>query len=331
MLRALRLMASAFLATLFGRLAGRPRHPRWPFSFEVVIRYLRLDWEDTANWDLKRLGADMNARPYPRDFAKKVQQLDEISGGVPCVRFVPPQKKGEQTILFLHGGSYLFGSAKTTHCEVMSRLAFESGLEVVAPEFRLTPEHRYPAQLEDVLAVWNSLLLAGKGALGLTIVGDSSGGNLALSLALALRDRRIAGPQALVLISPWCDLEMPGASFQGHDRYDFGTRDVLLRHAQAFAGIVPLSDPRVSPIHADLAGLCPTLLVLGQVEIPYDDIMALSQKLTAAGVETTTHVAPDLPHNPPALAALHPAGAASMRAIVEYLSSHQGKHTTISH
>lgn len=319
MFRALRLMLKAVCLTLLGRLIGRPRHPSWSVSFEIVVRYLRLDWEETASWKLARLGADMNARPYPRDFAKKVEQREEVIGGVPSVRFIPPEKRGEGTILFLHGGSYFFGSAKTTHCEVMARLAFESGLEVIGPDFRLAPEHRYPAQLDDALAVWSSLLLARKDSAGLAVVGDSSGGNLAMALALALRDRGLEGPRALVLISPWCDLEMPGASFQTNDRYDFGTRDALLRHAQAFAGVLSLADPRISPTHAALGGLCPCLVIVGEVELPHDDIMAFSEKLRLAGVDTQVHVARSMPHNPPAMAALHPEGAAAMQAIVEYL------------
>jgi len=324
MFRALRLMLTAVCLTLLGRVIGRPRHPSWSVSFEIVVRYLRLDWEATADWDLARLSADMNARPYPRDFAKRVEQRDEVIGGLPAVRFIPPQRKGDGVVLFLHGGSYLFGSAKTTHCEVMARLAFESGLEVLGPEFRLTPEHRYPAQLDDALAVWDSLVLARKDASAIAIVGDSSGGNLAASLALALRDKGLAGPSALVLISPWCDLEMPGASFRANDRYDFGTRDVLLRHAHAFAGIVSLADPRVSPTHASLSGLGPCLVVLGELEIPHDDIIAFTEKLSAAGVDTQVHVARSMPHNPPALAALHPEGAASMRVIAEYLRARVG-------
>jgi len=202
---------------------------------------------------------------------------------------------------------------------MMARLAFESGLEVIGPDFRLAPEHRYPAQLDDALAVWSSLLLARKDSAGIALVGDSSGGNLALALALGLRERGLEGPRALALISPWCDLEMPGASFQAHDRYDFGTRDALLRHAKAFAGVLSLADPRVSPTHASLAGLCPCLVVLGEVELPHDDIIAFSEKLSAAGVETQVHVARSMPHNPPAMASLHPEGAAAMRAIVKFL------------
>lgn len=325
MLRSLRLMFLAFLSTLRARTSGRPRYPGWSFSFEMVIRYLRLDWEETASWDLVRLREDMESRPYPKDFARKVAQDDVLIGGISARRFRPPGSvEGDRVILFLHGGSYIFGSGRSTHAEVMARLAFQTGIEVLGPDFRSSPEHRYPAQLEDVLAVYLGLLGAGTPPEKIALVGDSSGGNLALSLALALRDQGVPLPRALGLISPWCDLEMRGASFVENDRYDFGTREVLVNHARAFSGELALSDPRVSPIHAELSGLCPCLVIVGELEIPRDDILALHRKLEEAGVESELHLARQMPHNPPAFAALHPEGARSIQTLAEFLAERVG-------
>ena len=120
------------------------------------------------------------------------------------------------------------------------------------------------------------------------------------------------------------DLAMPGKSFVEYDRYDFGTRDALVRHAQAYAGGVPLSDPRISPTHAALAGLCPCLVVVSELELPRDDVQAFADKLRAAGVETDVHLARSMPHNAPALAALHPEGEASLRAITTFIRDRLG-------
>jgi acetyl esterase/lipase len=266
----------------------------------------------------------MNARPYPRDYAKRVSHEDTQLAGIETRRFIPPQKKASGVLFYLHGGSYFFGSARSTHCELMARLAFDTGHEVVGPDVRFSPEHRYPAQLDDALAAYEALLRAGTPASEIILCGDSSGGNLALALALRLRDRGRDLPRALVLISPWVDLEMPGASFQTNLRYDFGRRQELVRHANAFAGILPLSDPRLSPTHADLRGLCPSLVVLGELEIPHDDIMSFAGKLKVAGVDTQVHVAATMPHAPPAMAALHPEGARAVRAIVDYVAEKLG-------
>ncbi|MFO0669948.1 MAG: alpha/beta hydrolase fold domain-containing protein [Polyangiaceae bacterium] len=151
--------------------------------------------------------------------------------------------------------------------------------------------------------------------------GDSAGGNLAIELQLALRDR--GGPQAAaaVLLSPWVDLTMPGASFARNDPFDFGTREVLVRHAAAYAGGAALDDPRVSPRFADLAGLAPVFITAGEVEIPRDDIEAFAQKLRAAGVETTFHLAADMPHNAAFFADFHPSGAAVIDAVRKFVAA----------
>ena len=323
MLRALGLMWVAFFTTLLARLSGKPRHTNWSFSFEMVIRYLRLDWEDTADWEFARLRADMDRRPYPSDFAKKVTHQDSELAELPVRRFIPPGgAPDDRVVLFFHGGSYVFGSAKTTHCELISRLAFESGRAVVGPDFRLLPEHHYPAQLEDARRVFEALVRAGTAPEHIVVAGDSSGGNLALALALDRRDRGEPPPAALVLISPWVDLSMPGASFVKHDRYDFGTREVLEKQARAFAGSLELTDPRISPSYADLSGLCPCLVVVGEVELPRDDIVSLYDKLKTAGVDAHLHLARSMPHSPPAMAALHPEGAVSMARIASYVNNH---------
>lgn len=320
MLRGIYLLFAALWATFVARLAGRPRHASWPFKFEWIMRYMRLDWDDTADWDLLRLREDMARRPFPKDYARKVSRTDINIAGVPGSRFTPPRlAEKDGLILFLHGGSYLFGSSTTTHCEMMARLAFETGFVVVAPDFRLLPEHPYPAQLHDTLAVYNALLHEGNSPDHLVVVGDSSGGNLALSLALELRDQGVPLPRALGLLSPWVDLEMPGQSFIAYDRYDFGTREVLAKHARAFAGQHPLSDPRISPTHADLTGLCPCLIVMGELEIPKDDILAFHTKLKEAGVVVELHVAPQMTHNPPALAGLHAEGDIAIRKVASFV------------
>lgn len=319
MLRPLRLMLSAWWATILGRLVGRRRHPNWPFVLEVLVRYLRRDWEETATWDDATLRADLDARPYPNKFAKKVRIVECNLGGVPAWRFVPPNVKEGRCVLFLHGGSYIYGSAKTTHAELIARIAFETGIEVVGLEFRLAPEHRYPSQLHDALTAFDTLVLDGVPAGRLLIAGDSSGGNLAVALQLELRDR--GGPQAVaaVLSSPWVNLEMPAPSFRENDPFDYGTRDVLARQAVTFAGGLALSDPRLSPTYANLRGLAPCLITVGELEIPRDDILAFAERLKNAGVDVTLWVAKNMPHNAPIFAEYHPEGKAALDAIVQFI------------
>jgi monoterpene epsilon-lactone hydrolase len=314
-MRALGLMLLALLQTLF----GRPVHTSWPFQFRLVQRFMRLDWEKTADWDYARLRADMQTRPYPRDFAKRAKQRDETLGGVPACVWEPTEKRTDGVLLYFHGGSFIYGSPKTTHAELLARLAIEVGALVIAPEYRLAPEHPFPAQIEDALAAWDALVAKGVAPERIVIGGDSAGGNLAVETAIALRDRGGPSPQALLLLSPWADLAMPGSSFVDNEPYDFGRREELVRHAAAYTNGVPLDDPRVSPIHAKLEGLPESFVSRGACEIPRDDIVAFTNALRAAGVRVTEHEAPDMPHNAAFFANYHPSALASFEATARFL------------
>jgi acetyl esterase/lipase len=284
-----------------------------------MVHFLRRDWDETAGWPLPRVREELDRRPYPRTILKKVELRDEKLGDVPVRWFVPPKAAERSRVLFFHGGSYVYGSSRTTHADVIARLALESGVTVVAVEYRLAPEHPYPAQLEDALLAFDGLVASGTSADEIVIAGDSAGGNLALELQIALRDRGTPQAAACVLISPWSDLTMPGQSFTDNDAWDYGTRAVLGTQARAFAGDMPLDDPRLSPVNARLDGLGPILVVVGEVEIPRDDILALANRLRAAKVDVSVHAAKDMPHNPPVLAAYHPNGQRALEEIARFV------------
>ena len=318
------IFASSFPKTALRRARHGPARPTWSLSFEAAVRALRRDWDETADWPLDRVRADVDARPYPKKHLRKVTKRELVLGGVPAIELVPTghtPSTGEPVILFFHGGSFIYGSTRSSHGETLAHLATACGLRVVSVEYRLAPEHAYPAQREDAIAAFDALVGEGTPASSIVVAGDSAGGNLAIELQLALRDR--GGPQAAaaVLLSPWVDLTMPGASFARNDPFDFGTREVLVRHAAAYAGGAALDDPRVSPRFADLAGLAPVFITAGEVEIPRDDIEAFAQKLRAAGVETTFHLAADMPHNAAFFADFHPSGAAVIDAERKFVAA----------
>src|SRR5262249_15283065 len=159
-----------------------PARPTWSLWFEWIVRYLRRDWEETSGWQLTRLRADLDARPYPQGMVRKVERRDGKLGGVPVRWFVPPGADSDRPVLFFHGGALLYGSARTTHADVIARLALASGVTVVAVEYRLAPEHPFPAPVEDAVAAFDALVAAGANAESIVVAGDSSGGNLALAL-----------------------------------------------------------------------------------------------------------------------------------------------------
>jgi epsilon-lactone hydrolase len=317
MLRLVRLVIVTFFHTLWRRLRHGRARPTWSFAFEAMVRYLRRDWNETQTWELPRLRDDLNARPYPSSVMKQLTLRDEDLGGVATRWFVPPGASDDVVILYLHGGSFLYGSVRTTHADVVARIALASGISTAGIEYRLAPEHPYPAQLDDALSAFEALVASGRQVL---VSGDSAGGNLAVALAIHLRDHDKTAPLCLALISPWCDLEMPGRSFVDNDPFDFGTREELVHHARMFARDLALSDPRISPSRADLSNLPPAIVIAGEAEIPRDDILAFADALEAAGSEVTRYVATDMPHDPPVFAAYHPAAEECMRALGEFLS-----------
>jgi monoterpene epsilon-lactone hydrolase len=308
MARSLRLFLVTFLPTLLARFRRGPARPTWSFLFEWTIRFLRRDWDESAQWPLERQRAGMAAKPYPAPSLKKVTVRDEVIAGVPVRRFTPPSP-GATRIVFFHGGSYIYGSTRHSHAELCAHLAAASSLEVLGVEYRLAPEHPWPAQLEDAKAVCSSL----EGAL--VLAGDSAGGHLVVRTAQAVARK----PVALVLLSPWVDFEMPGASFTSNDAFDFGTREGLLRHAKAVAGDRPLAE-----LALDASGdLPPTFVSVGGAETPRDDILRYVEALRAAKVEVTLNVAEDLPHNATLFEAWHPQAKAAFDAMVAFVSRGQ--------
>jgi epsilon-lactone hydrolase len=207
---------------------------------------------------------------------------------------------------------------RTTHADLLARIALGSGATVVGVDYRLAPEHVYPAQLEDAERAFEALLQSSS-VERIILAGDSAGGNLALALQIARRDRGASQAAACALVSPWSDLTMPGRSFTENEAFDFGTREVLEHHARAFVGDVPLDDPRVSLVRARLEGLSPVLVIAGGVDIPHDDIIAHAAALEAANVKVSLHVAPEMPHNPPMFAAYHPAGEESLTVLTDFI------------
>ena len=323
MLRLLRILFVSFFTTLWARFRRGPVRPAWGFQFEWVIGFLRRDFSESAAWPYAELRRDLNSRRYPARCLRRVERRRERLAGVPAVWFTPKAAR-PGVVLFLHGGSYIFGSVETSHAEFAAGLAVRSGVEVVGIDYRLAPEHPYPAALEDALAAFDALVAAGHAPSDIVLAGDSAGGNLALCLQLALRARGGGQARAAVLYSPWLDLSASRASCRSADAWDYGQTSFLLQHARDFAGAVPLDDERVSPLTAKLAGLAPLFVVVGGAERLFDEGAELVERARAEGVRAELWVAPDMPHNAPALADVHPhaeqAFAQSCRFIADSLT-----------
>jgi acetyl esterase/lipase len=218
------------------------------------------------------------------------------AGGVPCEWVEVPGAKADATLLYLHGGGFTIGSVRTHHA-LVARLASATGARALTVDYRLGPEHPFPAAVDDALAAYRWLVRTGVDPRRIVVAGDSAGGGLTVALLLALRDAGDALPAAGVCISPWTDLACEGASMTSRaDRDPMVQRDGLLQMAAAYlAGQDPRA-PLSSPIHADLRGLPPLLVHVGTAETLLDDATRLAARARAAGVAVDLEVWDDMIH-----------------------------------
>lgn len=238
-------------------------------------------------------------------------------GGRPC-EWQRPQGDTAGVFLYLHGGAYLIGSP-ATHRAITAALAKRGKLAVCALDYRLAPEHRYPAALEDSVAAYQALLAEGYRAEQITIGGDSAGGNLALITALRLQQLGLPAPRALVCFSPVTDFSL-------RQLHTPPAGDPLLNPAwleQAVKLYCPADmqpqDPRLSPLYADLSGLPPTLIQVGSDELLLNDSLRFAERAKAAGVKLQLQVYPGLWHVFQAHVGLLHAADFAMARVIDFL------------
>jgi epsilon-lactone hydrolase len=217
----------------------------------------------------------------------------------------PRAHPGSTAVLYLHGGGYLFGSPRT-HRQAMLAMAKAFAAPVYGLDYRLAPEHPFPAAVDDAAAAYR-WLLAQHPERSIVLAGDSAGGGLAIATALGIRDSGITPPRAIVAFSPYTDLAVTGLSVAANARSCamFTPRGVHEAAALYLAG-ANARDPRASPLYADFSGLPPLLLFVSRHEILRDDTLRLAERASAAGVEVELVVRDRLPHVWPVFVGLLP-------------------------
>lgn len=218
-------------------------------------------------------------------------------GGLPT-EWVENIHKGTQAhLLFFHGGAYVIGSPQS-HRNLTAHLARRCGLRVAAVDYRLAPEHPFPAATDDALTAYRSLLNQGVPPLEILIGGDSAGGGLALACAIAIRDAGLPMPAGLICISPWVDLGVTSESMKRQSETEvILTQQVLADAAALYLGKISAQHPLASPLFADLRGLPPLLIQVTDAEILYSDSTRLAEAAQRQGVKTTLQIASGLWHD----------------------------------
>ena len=238
-------------------------------------------------------------------------------GGVPGWWCRPANAHPDVATVHLHGGAYILGSARA-YRHFVGQLAARTRVATFIPDYRLAPEHRFPAAIDDALAVYRGLGTARR-----AITGDSAGGGLALALALRLRDGAAPAPSVVVAFSPWADLAVTGASHTSRAEADpLLTRAMLATTAALYLGDHEPRDPLASPIYGDLAGLPPIQLHVGDREVLLDDALTFGRRAAEAGVDATVHVWDGLPHVFPASIGVLDAAPRALDLCTAFLDKH---------
>lgn len=259
----------------------------------AAIRRLYAGWG--ADTSIDQVRQDWDAFFAEPRLPATVVPVD--AGGVPAFWIEAPGTTREEVVLFLHGGGYQIGS-HVSHHNLMARLSARVGCAVLGLDYRLAPEHRQPAALEDAIAAHAWLVAQGYASDRIALCGDSAGCALAVLLMVRLRDTGQPLPCTAVLMSPWVDLQASGASYEANAATDPVTqRASILRMARTYLGPKGRPDaPEVAPLYATLEDLPPLLIQAGRAEVPLDDAYALAHRARAAGVSVRLSLWDDMPH-----------------------------------
>jgi acetyl esterase/lipase len=228
-------------------------------------------------------------------------------------KITPANAMPGKALLYLHGGGHVFGSIKS-HRHFVSRLAVATGAAAWHIDYRLAPEHPYPAAIEDALKAYRAILDSGISPADLVVGGESAGGNLAAALLLKLKQENLPQPAGLYLLSPWLDMTTTAESYEKVGARDpMISREGIVGVAAAYLGNQP-DNPLASPVRADVSGLPPMLIQVGSEEVLLSDSTAFANNAAMTGIDVTLRVWAGMPHAWPLF---HPFLRAGLPAIEE--------------
>lgn len=249
----------------------------------------RLRGVDPSDFPAMRRAYDAFAENDP--MPPMSRQADIALGGVPCLGLLPEGSSDDHAILWCHGGGFAMGSSRS-HKGLASQVAGIAKVTAVIPDYRLAPEHKHPAALDDCLIAYAHLIEEGVTPERIILAGDSAGGGLAVAAALKLKEQGGPMPAGLMLLSPWVDLANRGWSHVAKAQRDpFLTSNALAVRARDYLG-----GGNLSILDADMRGLPPTFIQTGEAEILLSDSTSLAERLGAAGAPVTLEIWPDMFH-----------------------------------
>ncbi|MGC0369299.1 alpha/beta hydrolase fold domain-containing protein [Microbacterium sp. SLBN-111] len=267
-----------------------------------VLRWVFEDWQ--------------RATAEPEDVTYRSTSI----GGVPGILVTPLEADRDRILLVLHGGGFALGSS-ASHRKMAGHLAKAARSSAFVADFRLAPEHPYPAQLDDADAVIDALLADGYAAEAITPVGDSAGASIAIATVLRRLQRGAALPGRVATISPWVDMENSGETIETNDATDFLiAREGLQGNIDRYlSGGASPTDPLVNPLYADFTGFPPLFITASDAESLYADAVRLAERAAGFGVDVTFETVSGEQHVWPLQAGRHAPADTSIRRIAEWV------------
>jgi len=258
-------------------------------GIDVVRAHLaKLPPSDSLTTAERRAQYERAEKVFPTPPDVKVERVSAPAAPAEWLR--PPSAAPGRVVLYLHGGGYVIGSSRS-HRHLAAAIAGAAGASALLLDYRLAPEHPFPAAVEDATAAYRWLLDQAIAPERIVIAGDSAGGGLTVATLLALREARVPLPAGGVCISPWVDLTCSGASYATKAAADPIVRRAGVEEmARAYLGATPPRTPLASPLFADLRGLPPLLIHVGSDEVLLDDAVQLAERAKAAGVDATLEI-----------------------------------------
>ena len=287
-------------------------------NLEAILRQSAFPADIDINEQRRQLRELTSAQPLPADVSVTAAAL----GGVPTAEITIDGIGSRRVVLYFHGGVYVLGDAAGA-AGLASQVGRQAGAKVISVDYRLAPEHPYPAAVNDALAAYQALLDNGTAPSDIAFAGESAGGGLAIATLVNARDHGLLLPAAAFAMSPYADLTLAGTTMQTKHQVDvlMSPEALQSRVGDYTAG----QDPAlglISPIFADLSGLPPLLIQAGTHEVLLDDAVRLARQAAIADVEVTLDITPQVPHVFQTFYPILDEGAAALGRAGQFLSAH---------
>jgi monoterpene epsilon-lactone hydrolase len=287
-------------------------------TLDAILRQGTFPVGGDVNEQRQALRALLSAQPLPPDVTVTEGEL----GGVRTAEITVDGIEPRHVVLYFHGGVYVMGDAALA-AGLASEVGRRTDAKVISVDYRLAPEHPYPAAVDDALAAYEAVLQSGVAPSDIVLVGESAGGGLAIATLVNARDHGLPLPAAALVMSPYVDLTLAGASIETRREVDpLLSREALQARVADYAAGHDAALGLISPLFADLSGLPPLIIQAGTHEVLLDDALRLAQQAAAADVQFTLDITPGVPHVFQAYSALLDEAAAALDRAGQLLSTH---------